>query len=128
MKISKLTDYSLLILCQLSISHLLPANKISEFTHVPLATTNKILRLLNKSNICISKGGKSGGFSLARPQQEISLLHVVQAIEGATPSITQCINDNTCKLQIHCKISQKMQIIDKEINFVLANKFISDLI
>ena len=127
MKISKLTDYSLLIVSQLSDSKIISAKKISELTHVPLATTNKILKLLNKSKICDSKGGKSGGFLLFKPHNSISLLEVVNAIEGSN-NITQCVTDDKCQLQLHCKISQKMQIIDKEINLVLSKKFISDLI
>lgn len=127
MKISKLTDYSLLIVSQLSDSKIISANKVSEQTHVPLATTNKILKLLNKSKICSSKGGKSGGFLLSKSHNSISLLDVVNAIEGSN-NITQCVTDDKCQLQLHCKISQKMQIIDKEINLVLSKKFISDLI
>lgn len=127
MKISKLTDYSLLIISQLSDTKIISANKVSEETHVPLATTNKILKLLHKSKICNSKGGKSGGFVLSKPHDSISLLDVVNAIEGNN-NITQCVTDDKCQLQLHCKISQKMQIIDKEINSVLAKKFISDLI
>lgn len=128
MKISKLTDYSIVILSEMKLGTLLSANKISELTHVPLATTNKILRLLAKAELCFSKGGKTGGFGLSINPDKISLLQVVQAIEGQQPSFTQCITDNSCKIQIHCKISKKMQIVDKEINTVLANKFISDLV
>ena len=127
MKISKLTDYSLLIISQLSDLNIISASKVSEQTHVPLATTNKILKLLNKSKICISKGGKSGGFLLSKSHSNISLLDVVNAIEKNN-NITQCVTDDKCQLQLHCKISQKMQIIDKEINSVLSKKFISDLI
>jgi Rrf2 family protein len=128
MKLSKLTDYSMVILSEMKEDTLLSANKISEITHVPLATTNKILRLLAKGKICFSKGGKTGGFGLLLPLNKISLLHVVEAIEGQTPAFTTCITDNECKIQRHCKISKKMLTIDNEINKVLSNKFISDLL
>ena len=128
MKISKLTDYSMVILSEMKENQLLSAKKISEITHVPLATTNKVLRLLTKANICFSKGGKTGGFSLLIALNKISLLHVVESIEGQTPAFTTCITDNECKIQTHCKISKKMLTIDTEINNVLANKFISDFL
>lgn len=128
MRIGKLTDYALLIVCQLNTQTVLPASKISEATRVPLATTNKILKLLCKSYICNSKGGKSGGFFLLKNPSQISLLDVIKAIEGQPVSLTQCSNSTGCKLQSHCKIASKMQLIDKEISQVLANRFISDLI
>lgn len=127
MKVNKLTDYSMVILSEMKEETLLSANKISEITRVPLATTNKILRLLAKSKLCFSKGGKTGGFGLLLPLNKISLLQVVEAIEGQIPAFTTCINDNDCKIQKHCKITKKMQTIDDEINKVLSNKFISDL-
>lgn len=117
----------MVILCELKEDSLLSANKISENTKVPLATTNKILRLLTQAKICASKGGKAGGFNLAMPPHTISLLQVIKAIEGYTPTFTQCISDTDCKIQKHCRISTKMQAIDKEINAVLSRKFISDL-
>lgn len=128
MKISKLTDYSMVILSEMKEDGLLSATKISEITHVPLATTNKILRILTKSHICFSKGGKTGGFGLLLPLTKISLLQVVKAIEGQTPVFTTCVTNNDCKIQRHCKITKKMQMIDTEINKLLASKFISDLL
>ena len=73
-----------------------------------LKLTNKILRLLTKAGICFSQGGKTGGFGLSITPDKISLLQVVQAIEGQQPSFIQCITDTSCKIQIHCKISKKM--------------------
>lgn len=128
LRISKLTDYALLILVEIQENKVLSASYLSEITKIPLATTNKILKLLTKDNICKSQSGKTGGFSLIIPKNQLSLLKVVHAIEGKPTSFVNCANNNHCELKNHCKISDKMNLIDQEINQLLSKKFISDLI
>lgn len=129
LNISKLTDYCLVLLCELKEDEVLSASYLSKKTQIPLATTNKILKLLLIKNICISRSGKTGGFSITKPHNEISLLEVVQCIEDKTPHLTECSKaNNNCQLKNHCKISSKMQLIDKEIINILNKRFISDLL
>lgn len=130
LRITKLTDYALLLLCEMNHNQLVSARQLSDKTKVPLATTNKILKLLLNGKLCSSKGGKSGGFSLNKPHQDISLLDVVSCIEGIETRLTQCTSspESHCHLKSHCKISSKMQAIDKEVYQVLSKKFLSDLI
>lgn len=128
LKINKFTDYALLLLCELRENERINAITLSTITHIPLASTNKILKIFLKNNICTSKWGKGGGFTLIKPHHSITILDVVTLIEGSTPKLTQCSTDTACQMQKHCKISKKMQFIDKEINNILASKTIADLI
>ena len=128
LKLNKLTDYALLIICELKTDEIITAKKISETTLIPLATTNKILKKLCHQKICFAKGGKTGGFGLLKPHAEINLLDIVQAIEGDIPKIIECSTSNLCQLQKKCKIAHKMQAIDREIYKVLSSKFISDIL
>ncbi|MBB4679972.1 RrF2 family transcriptional regulator [Crossiella cryophila] len=52
---------------------------------LPPAYLNKQLQLLVKAGLLVSSVGPHGGFSLARPVEEITLLDVVLAIEGDEP-------------------------------------------
>jgi FeS assembly SUF system regulator len=129
LKISKLTDYALILLVELKENEVFSASFLSQKTKIPLATTNKILKLLVKGQICLSKSGVKGGFSLNTNPHNISLLEVIEAIENTIPHLTECSkNDNICQLKNHCKISVKMNIIDKEIHTILSNKSIADLL
>lgn len=128
LKISKLTDYALVLLSEMQQEHILSAQHLSQVTRVPLATTNKLLKMLTSHGICQSKSGKMGGFSLAYPKESISLLQIIHSIEGNSSKLTQCTGgDQSCQLIGHCKITQKMNLIDKEISQVLGQKFLSDL-
>ena len=129
LKISKLTDYGLVLLTELKEDEVLSASFLSKKTQIPLATTNKILKKLLAKNICSSKYGKTGGFFLSKPHNNISLLEVINCIEDNPTHFTECSNiNNQCQLKNNCKISSKMKLIDKEIHSILNQKFISDLI
>lgn len=129
LKISKLTDYALILLSEMHQQDVYSAQALSTKTKVPLATTNKILKKLAANHICYSKNGKHGGFGLNEPKNTISLLRVVNAIDDNGSNIIQCSSPhNVCQLQSHCKISKKMHFIDQKVQEVLSNYYISDLI
>lgn len=129
LKISKLSDYALIILTEMNQQDVFSSKKLSEKTSIPFATTNKILKLLVNAKICHSGRGKNGGFSLTKPLQNISVLDVISAIDQKDLSLTECSTPHSqCQLKAYCKISNKMNAIDKEIFQVLSKKFLSDLV
>ena len=49
---------------------------------IPLEFLFKILQLMVKANIVTSKRGPQGGFALARPITKISMVDIIEALEG----------------------------------------------
>src|SRR3954452_19316705 len=64
----------------------LPAARLAEFHGVPPAYLAKHLQALARAGIITSTHGPKGGYRLAKPARQITLLEVVDAIEGAEPS------------------------------------------
>ena len=60
----------------------LPAARLAEFHDVPPAYLAKHLQALAKAGIVESVPGARGGYRLARAAREITILDVVEAIEG----------------------------------------------
>lgn len=60
----------------------LSAGVLAEFHGVPKPYLAKSLQALSRAGIVGSSQGRSGGYSLARPADEISLLDVVLAVDG----------------------------------------------
>ena len=58
------------------------AKDISECTGIPLPYLSKLLHALNGSGLVRAKRGYRGGFQLAKPAEEVSLLDVSEAVEG----------------------------------------------
>jgi Rrf2 family protein len=60
----------------------LPASKLAEFHGVPAPYLTKHLQSLVQAGVCESVPGPRGGFRLARPAADISLLDVTLAVDG----------------------------------------------
>lgn len=56
--------------------------EISEATKSPLAFTAKILQILTRDGLLVSLKGPTGGFSLSKDADDISLASIVSAIDG----------------------------------------------
>ena len=64
----------------------LPTARMAEFNGVPGAYLAKHLQALSRAGIVESVTGPGGGYRLARPATEITMLDVVEAIDGAEPA------------------------------------------
>ena len=70
------------VLATLPEDQALPAAKLAEYHEVPPAYLAKHLQALTAAGITRSLPGPRGGYRLARPPAEVSVLDVVVAIEG----------------------------------------------
>jgi len=64
----------------------LPAAKLAEYHGVPSAYLAKHLQALARAGVLETTKGPKGGYRLARPASEITLLEVVEAIDGDEPA------------------------------------------
>ncbi len=90
MKISRSTGYALLAvgyIAQNQKQGIILSQSISKKYDIPLEYLLKILQQLVKTNVLRSKRGPRGGFSLARPAKKITLLNIIEAVDG--PMISQ---------------------------------------
>ncbi len=77
-------------------------NEISEEYKIPRSFLAKILQKLVKAKIVRSYRGVKGGFSLARQARDITVLEVLEAIEGKL-ALNICISDKKkCSFSKHC--------------------------
>ena len=60
----------------------LQAGEIAEVYGLPMAYAAKVMSQLARSRILRSDRGPKGGFQLARDAKEISLLEVIEAVQG----------------------------------------------
>lgn len=72
-----------------------------------LGLSNKYLEQiffsLKKSRLVISTAGKLGGYKLARPAEEISILDVITVMDGGIIPI-HCVNNKDCTECADCSI------------------------
>ena len=83
------TGYALLAVCYIARNQkekLIVSQDISKKYNIPLEYLLKILHQLVRANILRSKRGPRGGFSLARTPKKISMLDIIEAVEGPLTS------------------------------------------
>ena len=91
MRISRSAGYGVLALSCIAQNKnvkIILSQDIAKKYDIPLEYLLKILQLLVKANILHSKRGPHGGFSLAKKPQEISVLEILEAIDGPFISFT----------------------------------------
>ncbi|KJH73753.1 MULTISPECIES: RrF2 family transcriptional regulator [unclassified Pseudomonas] len=110
---------------------------LAELQGVPLDYLAKIFTRLAKAKLVSATEGVRGGFKLARPADEISLLDIVNAIDGQK-LIFDCkeirgrcalFEGNTPEwaLDGHCSVHGAMMVAQKRMEEALAQQTILDL-
>ena len=86
MKLNRSTGYGLLAVAYIAQNKdqgLILSHDVAKKYNIPLEYLFKIMGELVKARILQSKRGPRGGFSLARPATKITMLDIVEAVEGA---------------------------------------------
>jgi Rrf2 family transcriptional regulator, iron-sulfur cluster assembly transcription factor len=85
MQITKAGEYGVLGLMALSrrpLGEVVMIDVLAEEEAIPKSFVGKIFQSLSKAGMVRSARGSGGGYALARPADEISILEVLEAIEG----------------------------------------------
>ncbi len=85
MRISRSTGYALLAVGYIAKNQgkkTVLSQDISKKYDIPLEYLLKILQQLVRANVLNSKRGPRGGFSLAKPTKQITMLEMIEAVDG----------------------------------------------
>ena len=112
LRISKLTDYAILVMVELNEKHgeVLNAQAVAGHTHLELPTVSKVLKLLSKSKLVQSFRGINGGYSMDRAAGSISIAEIIAAIEGpiamteCSAAIGLCSQEQVCNLRSNWRL------------------------
>jgi Rrf2 family protein len=66
---------------------LVTAEQIADAQSIPVNFLENILRDLRRGGIVESRRGQQGGYTLARPAEEISIADVIRAVEGPLANV-----------------------------------------
>lgn len=105
--INRETDYAariVLFLARMPPGARATAQEVAGQCHVPRAIVRRVVTRLGSAGILANTRGAGGGISLARPPAEISLLDVVEGMEGP-PILNICVRDpEACPLMEQCTV------------------------
>jgi Rrf2 family protein len=127
MEITRQADYAIraiLYLAEHEQNGRSPTNVIAEAKHIPPSFLAKIISQLSVAGLVNTSRGARGGVTLARPSNEITLLEVIEAIDGPI-SINECALDlSICQFgkeclvgPVWCKLQEELVTRLKQISF-----------
>jgi len=129
MFITKRADYAIRSVSYLARNgkNLVTINEISESMQVPRTFLAKILQQLAGNGIVSSERGLKGGFRLAKDPADITLLEVIETIQGVSASSQCAIDTNSCKLSGKCGVHPVWIKIRKMVENELKGKNFREL-
>ncbi len=128
-RMSKLTDYAILILAHLARSPgTLTAHELAARSRVPLPTVSKLAKELSKAGLVVSHRGRNGGYGLARPAEQISVAEIVEALEGPI-ALTECARPGKidCEIEDTCLARESWDPVSRAIERALQSLPLSSI-
>ena len=103
-RISKLTDYGVLIMSHMTQTPaaVMSASDLAASLHLPLPTVSKVLKSLSQAGLLSSRRGIAGGYLLNKAPEQISLMEIITALDGPI-SLTECSGSmSDCAIEAEC--------------------------
>ncbi len=130
LRVTKLTDYATVVLTVLASQsdRVLSAAELAELARLEAPTVAKLLKPLAHAGLVESFRGANGGYRLTRPASAISLIAIVEAIEGPL-GMTECSGEHSsCEHEPHCGLQSHWRRINDVIAEALGNITLAELL
>ena len=134
LQLTKRTEYGLIALTHLAqrAGSVSSVREICEHYPVPKRLVAEVLKDLCHANLVESHRGSSGGYSLARSPEVISVGDVVAALEGH-PALTSCVSlglyvAHACEVESVCPIRSPIETLRVELWRLLSRTTLRDLL
>ncbi len=102
--------------------------EIAEKLEIPSPFLGKILQLLAKHSILGSTKGPHGGFYLNKPALDISLMEIIELIDGTEVFTTCAIRTEQCSNKNPCSVHDKIAQLRNEERMLYSTESIADLV
>ena len=119
LRVTKLTDYATVVLTVLAArpGEVLSAAGLAEQAGLEVPTVAKVLKPLAQAGLVEGLRGVHGGYRLSRDAADISLIQIVEAMEGPL-AMTECSQSES-----HCGIAHQCGV---RANWRLINDVVAD--
>jgi FeS assembly SUF system regulator len=131
LRISKIIDYGTLVLTYMAGSpdRVFSAADLAATLGLGQPTVSKVLKLLGQHELVKSSRGARGGYVLGRPAHDISIAHIIDALEDQPFGLTECASTpGACSVEAGCHIRTNWQRINAILRSTLENVSVADML
>lgn len=124
------TDYALRMMVNLARNYQKgpeSTRSLANAEEVPYQLACKLMQRLSNTGFVESCMGARGGYRLAGKPSDISILDVIEAIQGPV-SVNRCLlNVNSCSRQGNCPITARLKGLQENLNSYLSGVKLEEL-
>lgn len=138
-RLNRMTDYAVVVLSLLALEKnharqgqdevMLSAAEIADRTGISQPATAKIMKLLAQAGLVQAARGKDGGYLLTRSPEQVSIVQIIEAMEGPI-ALTACVTTATdpCSSRHSCFISGNWEKVNLAIAGALEGVTLAEMI
>lgn len=104
------------------------AARLAEETGIPRRFVSQVMTAVVRSGIAQARLGRSGGYRLGRPASSISVLEVVEAVEGGVGRRSCVLRNASCGLDGTCDVHEVFMAAQDALIERLREARIADLL
>jgi Rrf2 family protein len=126
------TDYGLRIMAALAEhfnnGQLMSARQLASTGHFSYQLGCKILQKLHKAGLVDSAMGPKGGFVLSREPSKITLMDIVEALQGSVRLNRCLLGGQGCEFEPDCEINTKLSALQLYIDGYLGGITLAEIV
>ncbi|HVR82217.1 MAG TPA: SUF system Fe-S cluster assembly regulator [Luteimonas sp.] len=130
LRVTKLTDYATVVLTALAARPdvVLSASELADQAGLEVPTVAKVLKPLAQAGLVEGFRGAHGGYRLARAAADISLIEIVEAMEGPL-GMTECsVHAGACGIEHSCGVRANWRRINDVVADVLRGVTLAQML
>lgn len=102
--------------------------EIAQTLKIPIPFLSKIVHSLSRNHLIHSQKGPGGGVTLAKPPSDVTMLQVVEVIDGLELFQACALGIPHCSDDFPCPLHEKWGGLRSEIHDMLANRTLDQVI
>lgn len=130
-RLNRKIEYSLMALKHMSQKtpgELTSAKEVSDCYSSPFDATARVMQLMAQRGLLRSEQGAMGGYQITKDLSKISLLDLIETIQGPT-KIAKCMHkDEPCEIQKSCNIISPITNLNSRINEFYRNLSVKEVL
>lgn len=129
LRLSKMADYGTVVMTAMvrEPERSRSAAEIAAAIHVPVTTVSKILKILMRGGLLLSLRGAKGGYLLSRPAEEITLVDIINVMDGPI-GMTECsVTPGLCSQEAGCVVRANWQRVNQAVLGVLREMTLAQM-
>ncbi|MCX7977368.1 MAG: Rrf2 family transcriptional regulator [Bdellovibrionaceae bacterium] len=130
-RINRKLEYALMALRYMSRKipgQLTTAKEVTDALRTPFDATSRVMQIMAQRGILRSEQGAMGGYMIIRDLAKVSLLELIECIEGR-PSVARCVSDeDSCEIRPSCNIVAPVIALNQRIQNFYASITLKELL